>query len=171
MVVVLLGLLSGIDPIKCGAPEGSVSGRATTLFGEPLNAVVVELSSLNTTDRRVSRTDARGEYRFDGLVEGEYRLVASLPGFTKRERVARVLEGITTSRVDFGLRVGDLTELDRVELRGTVRARDGQPVEGAIVVVIAALDRTESQQTTTDATGRFYMVTPITGQCLASDLQ
>ena len=79
-LAILLGLLS--IPFVSGAAHGATikgtvydpSGRAV------LNVRVSLLQSLVALDER--QTNAKGEYQFEGLARGSYRLVANAPGFS-----------------------------------------------------------------------------------------
>jgi len=79
-LAILLGLLS--IPFISGAAHGATikgtvydpSGRAA------FNVRVSLLQSLVALDER--QTNAKGEYQFEGLARGSYRLVANAPGFS-----------------------------------------------------------------------------------------
>jgi outer membrane cobalamin receptor len=79
-LAILLGLLS--IPFVSGPAHGATikgtvydpSGRAV------LNVRVSLLQSLAALDER--QTNAKGEYQFEGLARGSYRLVANAPGFS-----------------------------------------------------------------------------------------
>jgi outer membrane receptor protein involved in Fe transport len=77
---VLLGLLSILfvtAALHAATIEGTIfdpNGRAVP------NVHVSLLRSLTALDER--QTNARGEYKFEGLTKGSYRLVANAPGFS-----------------------------------------------------------------------------------------
>jgi hypothetical protein len=71
-----------------------LQGRVTAAdSGAPLRQVEIALSSSTSPTRRLTRTDASGTYRFEGLPAGRYWLRASRPGFVSlRYGVADPLE-------------------------------------------------------------------------------
>jgi outer membrane receptor protein involved in Fe transport len=80
VLVIFLGLFSipfTSAAMQAARIEGTVfdpSGRAAP------NVRVSLLQSLTALDER--QTDAKGEYKFEGLAKGSYRLVANAPGFS-----------------------------------------------------------------------------------------
>jgi hypothetical protein len=98
-VVVLLALLcalaSSVAPTYAQAPEsgagdkGSIVGTAVDTSGAVVVGVVI--TSLDAAGQAQTATsDEKGEYHFDGLVPGVYKLVAEAPGFKDL-----ALEGLT----------------------------------------------------------------------------
>ena len=78
-------------------PDGrAVPDAAVTLLGSPI--AVAE-----------TRTDSRGEYKFDGLAGGTYTVVANLPGFTSVSAEIKV-EGAENSVKDVHLKLSAVQE-------------------------------------------------------------
>jgi outer membrane receptor protein involved in Fe transport len=92
---VVLGLLSILfvsTAIHAATIEGTIfdpSGRAVP------NVRVSLLQSLTALDER--QTDAEGEYKFEGLAKGAYRLVANAPGFSASTADVEMREDQTRS--------------------------------------------------------------------------
>ena len=60
---------------------GTLIGTAQDVFGAAIPGVRVTLVLAGSREERVSITNARGEYRFEGLLPGRYRTRAHIPGF------------------------------------------------------------------------------------------
>lgn len=89
-------------PIASG---GVIQGTVTTVDGTvPLPGVLMSLSSARTTEVATQVTGGDGTFTFEGLVEGEYQVTASLDGFERRAATVRVQWNLT-SRVQIDLRV------------------------------------------------------------------
>jgi outer membrane receptor protein involved in Fe transport len=92
---ILPGLLSVLfvsAAIHAATIEGTIfdpSGRAVP------NVRVSLLQSLTALDER--QTDAKGEYKFEGLAKGAYRLVANAPGFSASTADVEMREDQTRS--------------------------------------------------------------------------
>jgi outer membrane cobalamin receptor len=94
-----LGILPGLLSIlfvsvvmRAATIEGTIfdpSGRAVP------NVRVSLLQSLTALDER--QTDAKGEYKFEGLAKGSYRLVANAPGFSASTADVEMREDQTRS--------------------------------------------------------------------------
>jgi outer membrane cobalamin receptor len=93
--LVILGLVSILfvsAALRAGTIEGTVfdpSGSAVP------NVRVSLLATLTALDER--QTNAKGEYKFEGLVQGSYRLVADAPGFTASTAEVEIGAGETRS--------------------------------------------------------------------------
>ena len=71
--------------------EGKITGTITDDKGEPLPGATVELTSPELMAKRATSTSAKGIYVFLNLPIGDYKLTASLSGFTEpvvRENIA-----------------------------------------------------------------------------------
>ena len=129
----LLGLLS--IPFVSGAAHGATikgtvydpSGRAV------LNVRVSLLQSLVALDER--QTNAKGEYQFEGLARGSYRLVANAPGFSASTADVEIGEDQTRS-VDLHL------ALSAVQQQVVVSAS----LEGALAPQLGSSVSTVSEQ-------------------------
>src|SRR6266481_4152663 len=62
-------------------PNGMITGRVVNSAGEPLSGAVVYAGSLGNSPRSQRATvDTNGEFKFEALEAGLYRLSASAPG-------------------------------------------------------------------------------------------
>ncbi len=87
----LLATILCFASIASGQTTASIHG----VVSDPAGARVAnaEITLLNTAALVASaRTDSRGDYRFSGLPNGEYRVVANAPGFTSLLRRVRIAE-------------------------------------------------------------------------------
>ena len=126
-----------------------VAGRVVDAAGAPRAGVRVECTSAAMARGAVGMfsfvppvtTSADGRFRFEGVAEGRWQLVASDgEGGSAREVVEAGREDVVLRLVAAG------------ELEGRVLGEDRTPVPGARVRVMAA---DEFQQATTDGTGTF----------------
>jgi protocatechuate 3,4-dioxygenase beta subunit len=182
-----INIVSDFDAIQydfCEKPPASIAGRVHVDLNEDgdfenpdllLAGVVIQLLDANGNLVATKTTNAAGEYRFDGLRSGHYRVHEIQPAgyFDSAERVGTaggVLDGVDTihsiylapgmnaTQYDFSERVG-------VGLSGNVyhdRDNDGVfdrgPEEGIAGVVIKLLNASGADtglRATTDAAG-FY---------------
>ncbi len=130
---------TGVESI---VPEGSVTGRVTTLDGEPIADAVVRVAD------RTLVTGPDGEYAFDGLTPAELALTARSRGhsaghvpFTLRDGDAlrvdlRLLDAVATPLPDAA--AGGRVETDDgvvIDLPAdSLFHADGRPVEGPVEV-------------------------------------
>jgi outer membrane cobalamin receptor len=134
---VVLGLLSTLFvgvAVHAATIEGTVfdpSGRSVP------NVRVSLIRSLTAVDER--QTNAKGEFQFEGLAEGSYRLVANAPGFSASTTQVEIGEEQTRS-VDLHL------ALSAVEQQVVVSASLG----GSLAPQIGASVSTVSEQEIAD---------------------
>jgi hypothetical protein len=93
---------------------GTVSGTVTDEQGGALPGATLSLTG--KTGTKTAATDAAGSYRFVAVEPGTYSLSAELSGFAPRKRENISVEIGKNAAVDFGLKVGGLT--DTVEVVG-----------------------------------------------------
>ena len=94
-LLLFLGLLS---ILLAGAvlPAATITGTVLDPSGRAVpNVHVSLLQSLTALDER--QTDAKGEYKFEGVGKGSYRLVANAPGFSASTADVEIGEAQTTS--------------------------------------------------------------------------
>lgn len=106
-----------VRPLHGQQPQpGAIAGTVTDTSGGVLPGVVITLAGPSGA-KGVS--NARGEYRFDNLMPGEYRIEASLPGFRTGKATITVSAGVAT-KSDVALRLGLLHIVDYVFPAGGV---------------------------------------------------
>lgn len=136
---------------------GSISG-AVTLQGAP-NSGGVEVR-LTGTARKVTYTDSSGNYRFDSLYSGQYRVTAVAPTgwFPYNQYVDTTLPpGVSVTGINF-----TFVPLVAGTISGTVTAQ-GQPDNSGVVVrVLNQPDKAD----TTDATGNYLISDVNPGQII-----
>lgn len=90
-----------IDPVNL-EPAGSIAGEVVDAHGEPVAGARVVLGSVVTRDAAV--TNARGQFRIDGVAEGEVTLEAADPDRGRgRAEAIHVSAGETTVGVRIAL--------------------------------------------------------------------
>lgn len=138
---------------------GTVSGiTVNSMDGQPVAGVdLLLMSNASHFPGAVRmRSDANGHFAFQGVNRDEYRLKVRRRGFLETEYGANGLDERGKPIV------AQNSENLRIELApaalitGTIRDLDGEPVEGAYVVVIKVAEGVEeSDSTTTDDQGHF----------------
>jgi hypothetical protein len=112
--VLLSVLVASAQQTQTGAIVGTVMDRS----GGVLPGVTVKLAGPSVAK---GITNARGEYRFDNLTPGEYRIEATLVGFRTGSATLTVSAGVAT-KSDVALRLGLLSIVDYVFPAGGVPA-------------------------------------------------
>jgi outer membrane receptor protein involved in Fe transport len=132
-LAILLGLLS--IPFVSGATHGAtIKGTVYDPSDRTVPNVHISLLQwLTALDER--QTNAKGEYQFEGLAKGTYRLVANVPGFSAPTADVEIGEDQTRS-VDLHL------ELSAVQQQVVVSAS----LEGALAPQLGSSVSTVSEQ-------------------------
>ena len=148
-------------PPGAPAPIGVVSGRVETPDGRGIEGAKVTSGSLGGPGHFEVKSDASGEFRFEGVPEGRWFAEASAPSCVPRRLMDIVV------KPEAGL--GDLRVVLAGEgaagtgaIEGTVLDRDGRPVAGAKVAV-RGLAAAGTAGTETDAEGRFRIAPLLPG--------
>ncbi|MGH9850941.1 MAG: TonB-dependent receptor, partial [Blastocatellia bacterium] len=113
---------------------GGLSGRITDSQGAAVAGATVTLYARATNVRATTVTDARGEYGFERLPEGDYVVEAASAGFGRFSRRFRVERG-ASGTLDFVLEIASLSETVLVTAAGTPQTVD--EVSKAVSVVTA----------------------------------
>jgi hypothetical protein len=124
------------------SPRGQIQGSASVRRNVPVVGAVVNLRRVDSTSElRLTTTDAKGAFRFDGLADGRYRCEVASDGFATvvKDNVDlrapfRAVVEVTMARVTPGAALqpdapGTAGVLDRaapVALRGIVRDDRGR---------------------------------------------
>ena len=111
-------------PVRAQIVTGSIVGTAVDPSGAAVPGAQVVLVNLGTQFSRTVTADSTGSYVFAALLPGEYRVVASAPGFTKQEITDIVLEVAQTLREDIRFTLGATTQ--EVTVRATASHLEGQ---------------------------------------------
>src|SRR6266705_2294445 len=108
----LTGTISGIvkDPNGAAVPNAAVTAR-----------------NAGTNAEATAKSDAEGYYRIANLMPGNYVVSVEAAGFRRMDRPPQLLTVSANLRVDFGLEIGQVTELVTVEGNVTqVNTEDAQ---------------------------------------------
>src|SRR3954471_8945511 len=107
-VLVLLGLAT--LPIYTQQTAATLVGTVTDSTGAVVSNAVVRVTNLATNVTREAESDQTGSYNIPFLTVGDYSVTATQKGF-QTSRVERVtLQVQQTARVDFILKVGEVSE-------------------------------------------------------------
>jgi TonB family protein len=108
---IALGMLAIVIPVT-GIAVAQVFGTVAGSIVDPMNAalpdVTLVLTNTQTQAKHEVRSDRTGRYEFVGLVPGDYRLEAKLPGFAVLR--GRVTVGGQNVQQDLRLEIGTLQE-------------------------------------------------------------
>lgn len=122
---------STLEPITFGS---TIKGKVTDATGAVIQGAGVTLSTADIAYFSGTTTDATGEYSFDGLQPGTYRVTIEAPGFAKNEIREVTLTTNETQTVDSSLEVAVIQA--EVEVTATVQV-EGFVSGGAILVLPA----------------------------------
>jgi hypothetical protein len=98
--------------------EGSIVGTIEDPTGANVSTVTVRATNMGTEEVATTSTDSSGFYRIVHLRPGNYRVRAERTGFKASETNDVVVNVNTTSRVDFKLQIGAVSET--VQVSGTI---------------------------------------------------
>ena len=104
--------------------DGSLKGTVTDPLGASVSGANVQLFRDGTRIKDTS-TDGRGEFIFEGLAEGRYRVEVTASGFETRRTEGTFVPAGTRATVDVGLQIS--------------------PIEQSVVVTAAATAVSEAQ--------------------------
>ena len=108
-------LLLAAASLQAQQTAATLVGTVNDATGATVPDAVVRVTNLSTNTTRETKTDPAGSYSMPFLPAGDYTVTASMTGF-QAARVERVtLQVQQTARVDFVLKVGEVTETVNVE--------------------------------------------------------
>jgi len=148
------------DPDGSGTIAGFVrdgNGRGLSQVYLVLGSVELDSSGNPRPGRsRVQLTDANGQFRFEGLRGGRFRIVATRPGYLQ----AGV--GSSGMAVDLpmepSIRDVPVTMSKLLTISGTVRDHYGDPISASVTVSPASEGEAGTLRTAADSRGRFSVV-------------
>ena len=103
-------LVLALPALARGQASGRISGTVTDASGAVVPGASVEAVNRGTGHARAATTGADGFYAIPLLAPGHYDVKAALQGFRATLRQGIRVTVAETSRVDFALQPGDLTE-------------------------------------------------------------
>src|SRR5580658_10386373 len=116
----------------------NISGTVTDASGAAVSGADVAAINVGNSAKREAKTNAEGQYVFELLPVGEYRIEVNANGFKKFVRTGVVLDIDQSARIDAPLTVGAVTEQVTVAggapLVNTESAMIGRVTENAEIV-------------------------------------
>src|SRR5882724_5700034 len=91
------------------AIDGSLVGTVVDASGSAVPNVTVNLENMATGVKTSAKTNAGGEYRFNNILIGRYKLTASATGFTSTSLANVAVELNKTSTANLTLQVGSVS--------------------------------------------------------------
>ena len=107
VIGVLLILLSGVALAQEGGTVG-IYGTVTDQAGGVVPGATVTVIHVETGRSRSTKTNSEGQYLFQLLPVGTFRVVVEQPGFMRVERTGLVLQVNDNVKVDVRLQVGSV---------------------------------------------------------------
>lgn len=146
----------------------TVSGRITTLRGDPLADAIVQFYELEgirglsptETLRKAVTTDSSGAYVAKGIPWGQYRVNVEVPTFGHTEVWRFYLWRNARRVLDIGVPIGITHGLSEITIEGTVSGENGKRLRDATVTIVNVYDSEETEQVRTDSNGS-YKITRI----------
>ncbi len=119
--VVLIGLICAAlaDPALSQVQNASLTGLVTDPSGAVVPGAMVTVKNKATNATYAQKTDGSGYYLFPALPIGAYTVSVEASGFKKTVRDDVILELGRRARNDFGLEVGQVTEVVEVKASGS----------------------------------------------------
>src|SRR6266852_3464839 len=126
-LLALFALLPAWRPVRAQNPRGSLRGIVLDSSGARVPSAAISLQRTEDSFSRNLQCDARGEFRFEDLLPGSYRLVVSAPGFS--EAKSEVLVVLSFAReVQITLKPESQTQ-KVIILDGQIRSITTQPLD------------------------------------------
>lgn len=97
------------------AIQSTILGTVTDAAGAVVPKAKVAVRDEGTNIERSMETDERGDYRFSGLLAGNYQVTVSAPGFKTFKQTRVDLNMSQIKRIDCRLEVGEVTSTVTVE--------------------------------------------------------
>ena len=120
LLVVFSGLCHGQDF------RGSLAGAVNDATGGRVQSAAVTLQAAESAAQRQTKTDSRGEFRFDDLLPGKYRLSVQAAGFADASsEVAVVVSSVREVTVTLNLATGRQT----VNVQGQASSVVTEPID------------------------------------------
>jgi hypothetical protein len=106
--IFLLGVAA--HPLAAQSTYGAILGTVKDRSGAVLSGAEVTLLNEGTNGKRVTKSDAQGDYAFQNIDPGKYTVITAFPGFQKEQQSNLVLLARQTLRVDPALSPGANSE-------------------------------------------------------------
>jgi hypothetical protein len=133
---VLFGALSAalllLAPSSRAQVSGSLSGRVTDPSGATVSGAAVTAMNVETGEKRSAITDAAGHYWVASLPVGEYEVHVAKEGFQEQVRTGIHLVLGQEASLDFGLKVGQVSEQLKVQADAPVVEVSAANISGLV---------------------------------------
>ena len=110
VIMACLAIVASMPSLFAQANTSSIRGIVTDPTGAVVPQADVTLTNTGTGVKSAIKTNASGEYLFEFLPPGNYRVEAQAPGFKSFVRDGIVLDLARQLRIDVGLETGQVTE-------------------------------------------------------------
>src|SRR4051794_7510199 len=109
------------------ALDGNLVGNVMDASGAEVPNAAVELQNMETGIKAITKTNSSGEYRFNNILVGRYKVTASAAGFTAVSLNNVVVELNKTSTVNLTMQVGSVsTTVEVSEATATIDTTTAQ---------------------------------------------
>jgi hypothetical protein len=128
MLLISAALLGALAPLSFGqALDGNIVGNVVDATGAAVPNVSIELQNMDTGVKLTGKTNASGEYRFNNILVGRYKVTASASGFTTASLNNVVVELNKTNTLNIPMQVGSVsTTVDVTEASATIDTTTAQ---------------------------------------------
>ena len=142
LALLLLGgmLCPVLSQMQAQSTQSSILGTVSDVAGAVVPQAKVTLTNQGTNDVRAQTTDAAGDYRFSGILTGEYSVAVEAAGFKTHVAKDITVDLSQIRRVDAVLQVGDVATTVTV---GGGSAAHIETESAALSVVTTARDFAE----------------------------
>src|SRR5438876_296415 len=120
LLTVCLGFVLWSCPLNAQQTSGSLLGTVVDSSGASIPGVSVRASNLATNLKREATTDQAGNYSIPYLPAGNYQVTATHAGFQVQQIESVTLQVEQAARLDFTLKVGNVSETVNVSAAGAV---------------------------------------------------
>lgn len=137
LAVCCLLMLAGTLAANGQSYHGGLRGSVHDSNGNALPAVTLTLANEETNIARTTVTNEAGEYVFERVDPGRYKVIASVAGFKTLDRPGIIIETQQQVSLDLALEVGDVAEnvvvTDELALLETSNPSTGQVITKQIL--------------------------------------
>ncbi len=113
-VWLLIGFAAGTGALFAQVELAKVVGRVGDPSGAVVSGAEIQMRRVATNEKFRALTSSTGDYTLLNLPSGAYEMTASMAGFKTEVRSGLILEIGSTSRFDFVLSLGQVSDVIRV---------------------------------------------------------
>jgi hemoglobin/transferrin/lactoferrin receptor protein len=141
-----------VSPILSQTGQKNFGGSVSDTSGAVLAGAKVSVSNLATGEQLTAQTDAAGNFHFENLPAGSYRVTVESAGFSSASR--EISLGETTQNLDIKLSVGNISE------NVTVTATRTQVATTDTAVPVTVLTRENIEEKNVNTIGDIFRTLP-----------